>query len=140
VKFYGNFTINHQKLKDANIAGRTKTQNPHRQLNKTVSILVSAWYEPAELAQLSLAGKACPSIRGSLPKPKFPEDFLEAIESTSPYSPTEFKLIYFFFFIEFLIPKWETWHNIILTPEQIKTSVGDRLLACHTTERKSKQK
>jgi hypothetical protein len=39
-----------------------------------------------------------------------------------------------------LIPKWETWHNIILTPEQIKTSVGDRLLSCHTTERKSKQK
>ena len=39
-----------------------------------------------------------------------------------------------------MIPKWETWHNIILTPEQIKTSVGDRLLSCHTTERKSKQK
>jgi hypothetical protein len=128
VKFYGNFTINPKKLKDANIAGRTKTQNPHRQLNKTISILSSAWYEPAELAQLSLARKACPSIRGSLPKPKFLEDLLEAIEITSPYSPTEFKLICFFFFIEFLIPKWETWHNIILTPEQIKTSVGGSLV------------
>ena len=42
--------------------------------------------------------------------------------------------------IEFLIPTWDTWQNIILTPEQIKTSVGDRLLSCHTTERKSKQK
>ena len=39
-----------------------------------------------------------------------------------------------------MIPKWETWHSIILTPEQIKTSVGDRLLSCHTTERKLKQK
>ena len=84
-------------MKDAIIAGRTKTQNPHRRLNKTVSILLSAWYEPAELAQLNLAGKACPSIRGSLPKPKFQEDLLEAIEKTSPYSPTEFKLISFFF-------------------------------------------
>ncbi len=141
MKFYGNFTINPLKLKDANIAGRTKTQNPHRRLNKTVLILLSAWYEPAELAQLSLAGKECSSIRGSLLKPKFQEDFLEAIESTSPYSPTESKLISFFFFlIEFLIPKWDTWQNIILTPEQIKTSVGDRLLSCHTTERKSKQK
>lgn len=40
----------------------------------------------------------------------------------------------------FLIPKWETWHSIILTPEQIKTSVGDRLLSCHTSEKKLKQK
>jgi hypothetical protein len=39
-----------------------------------------------------------------------------------------------------LIPKWETWHSIILTPEQIKTSVGDRLLSCHTSEKKLKQK
>ncbi|KAK4003671.1 hypothetical protein OUZ56_005427 [Daphnia magna] len=80
-----------------------------------------AWYEPAELAQFSLAGKACPSIPGSIPKPKFPEDILEAIE-------------------RFLIPKWETWHSIILTPEQIKTSVGDRLLSCHTSEKKLKKK
>jgi hypothetical protein len=99
VKSYGNFTINPLKLKDTNIAGRTKTQNPHRRLNKTVLILLSAWYKPAELAQLSLAGKECSSIRGSLLKPKFQEDFLEAIESTSPYSPTEFKLISFFFFL-----------------------------------------
>jgi hypothetical protein len=80
---------------------------PHRRINKTVSILLSAWYEPAELAQLSLAGKACPSIRGSLPKPKFAEDILEAIESTSSYSPTEFKLISFFllFLVRVLDPK-----------------------------------
>lgn len=97
MKFHGNVTINPQKLREAIISGRTKTQNPHRRLNKTVSILLSAWYEPAELAQFSLARKACPSIPGSIPKPKFPEDILEAIESTSPYSPTEFKLISFFF-------------------------------------------
>ncbi|XP_045031914.1 uncharacterized protein LOC123474128 [Daphnia magna] len=121
VKFHGNVTINPQKLREAIISGRTKTQNPHRRLNKTVSILLSAWYEPAELAQFSLAGKACPSIPGSIPKPKFPEDILEAIE-------------------RFLIPKWETWHSIILTPEQIKTSVGDRLLSCHTSEKKLKKK
>lgn len=96
MKFHGNVTINSQKFREAIICGRTKTQNPHRRINKTVSILLSAWYEPAELAQFSLAGKACPSIRGSLPKPKFPEDILEAIESTSSYSPTEFKLISFF--------------------------------------------
>lgn len=42
--------------------------------------------------------------------------------------------------LEFLIPKWENWHQVVLTPEQIKSAVGDRLLACHTSERKRKLK
>ncbi len=37
-----------------------------------------------------------------------------------------------------MIPKWDTWHKVVLTTEQIKAAIGDRLLSCHTSERKRK--
>ena len=35
---------------------------------------------------MSLAGKACPSIPGSIAKRKFPEDIMEAIISKGPFT------------------------------------------------------
>ena len=39
-----------------------------------------------------------------------------------------------------MVSQWEAWHTVILTTEQIKSAIGDRLLACHTSERKRKLK
>lgn len=83
VKLYGTVCVNADALKKAIITGRTKTQNPSRRLNATVTVLLSGWYTTGELSLMSLAGKACPSIPGSVAKRKFPEDIMEAIISES---------------------------------------------------------
>ncbi|KAK4009276.1 hypothetical protein OUZ56_018392 [Daphnia magna] len=119
VKLYGNINIDKQKLRQATVTGRMKTQNPVRCLNATVSVLLSGWWTKSELSLFSLAGRAFPSIPGSKPKAKFPEEVMEAI-------------------VKFSIPKRESWHKVLLTADQIKTAIGDRLLACHTSKKKIK--
>ncbi|KAK4017466.1 hypothetical protein OUZ56_032777 [Daphnia magna] len=74
-----NTPIKRQKLRQATVTGRMKTQNPTRRLNATVPVLLSGWWTKSELSLLRLARRACPSIPGSKAKPKFPEDMIEAI-------------------------------------------------------------
>jgi len=79
IEFYGKVTISPSILKTAVIKARMKEKDPSRRLNATVAILLSSWFSYAELANLSLSGKGCPSIADSVAKPKFPEVILEAI-------------------------------------------------------------
>ena len=55
--------------------------NSDHNLHAMVNALLDAFWKPSELTEFSLSGRACPSIKGSKPKGKFPQDMLRAIIS-----------------------------------------------------------
>lgn len=70
--------ISETALRRVKVAARTDG-NSATSINACVSIILDNLYHTEELANMSLSGNACPSIKGSVPKPKMPENVREAI-------------------------------------------------------------
>lgn len=51
-----------------------------------------------------------------------------------------FHIIIFFSFIDFILPRWKTWHNNDLSKEQIKAAITAKLVNSHSKIKKKNLK